>query len=101
MSSIVIFILSTSITLYGESLKNSKYISLGYIVSIIFGVLFFYFLSADIESFENIVFFIVTLFGLTSFLFFAPYTKYLKNATHREESYYLYFYKIAVIFFIS
>jgi hypothetical protein len=101
MASIVVFFLSISTTLCGESLKNKKYISLWYIVSLVFWWLFFYFLSANIENFENIIFFILTLLGIISFLFFAPYTKHLKNTSYKEISYYIYFYSIAVIFFIS
>jgi hypothetical protein len=87
--------------MYAETQKNKKYMYAGQISSLLFGIVFFFFLPENEESFEFIVFFILTLIGVTSFLFFAPYTKYLKHTSHNERSYYIYFYKISVIFFIS
>lgn len=102
MTGVVTFFLATWLSLFGESVKKRDNISYFWqIWALVFGWVFYYFLSNDFESFETIVFFMLTLFGIVSFLFIAPYTRHLKLLEHKPESYYVYFYRIAVVFFIS
>ena len=102
MTGIVTFFLACWLTLLWESLKKENHITYFLqLISLAFGELFYLFLSADLGSFENIVFFILTLFGVSVFLFIAPYTKHLKTLWHQAESYYVYFYRVAVVFFLS
>ncbi|NDK09791.1 DUF4153 domain-containing protein [Candidatus Gracilibacteria bacterium] len=100
---IITFFLSVGATLFVES-QDTKY-NHGDIISqvgvLIFGALFYYFLSADLESMNNIIFFVLTLFGVTSFLFFAPYINNIIENSQIQEEYYIYFYSVSVVFFIS
>lgn len=102
MTGVVTFFLATGLTLFGEASEKYKKLSpLSGILSLAFGWMFYIFLSSDFESIETVVFFILTLFGIISFLFIAPYIKHLKTLSHKPESYYVYFYRISVVFFIS
>lgn len=68
---------------------------------IIFTVLFFIWFNTDLDSFENIVFFILTLTWIISFLFFAPYIKNIKEKKLEQNIYYTYFYRFSTIFLVS
>lgn len=102
MSLIITFFLSVWIVVYMESIKaKSSLILLSNIVSIIFGWMFYYFLSIDIGWIETVTFFILTLFGVISLLFSAPYLKYLSTWKYKETSYYIYFYRVSTVIFMS
>jgi len=102
MSWVVTFFLSVWITLYRESIeKTSSYIFVWHVFSIVFWGLFYYFLSPDINGIEIITFFLLTLFWVISLLFSAPYLKYIKHKKYKESWYYVYFYKISTVLFMS
>lgn len=101
MSAIVTFFLSLWVTLLWESLKNKTVQSFGQIWALLFGGIFYSFLTQDIESITGVTFFILTLFGTISVIFSSPYIKYLYKWTYSEISYFVYFYRISLVFFMS
>lgn len=102
LSGIATFFFSVWVTIYIESIQNKKWSALiSHIWSFIFWFLFYIFLSADISSTQTVTFFILTLFGVVSFLFSAPYIKFFYKWSFKETSYYIYFYKISSIIFMS
>jgi hypothetical protein len=102
LTGITIFFLSISVSILSESLKFKvikRYLS--QVVVLIFWALFYYFFPNDIDIFDSIVFFLLTLFWIVASLFIAPYLKYLYKLDYDEQSYYIYFYKISIVFFLS
>lgn len=77
--------------------STKKQILLSQIISIIFGILFYLWFDVNVNSFENITFFILSLSWIIWFLFFAPFFGIKTN----EDSYYAYFYNISVVFLTS
>lgn len=101
-SLVITFFLSVWVNIFSESIDNKKNIwTMLKIASIIFWILFYITFWANIDNFENFVFFILTLSGIISFLFFSPYVKnIIKNPT-KKSIYYTYFYNISVVFLTS
>lgn len=101
MSGVITFFLSVGVTLYLES-KNDlqKYSLLWQGLSLVFWILFYSFLSSDLWG-EDIIFFILTLFWVTSLLFSAPYLQYISSWAYKELSYYIYFYRISTVLFMA
>jgi len=103
------------------NLENYKYNylqkNLFQIIPLLFGIMFYYTFNSNIDSFENFVFFILTLLGIISYLFFAPYFKnisstflplVLKGDVWKTEGllksrsiFYTYFYNISVVILTS
>jgi len=99
---IVTFFLSVWLTLYVESVSwNRNYIIISYIISIIFWCAFYFFLSTNFSDIETLIYFILTLFWVVSLLFSGPYLRYLSSWKYKESSYYLYFYRISTVLFMS
>ena len=100
LSLIVTFFLSVSVTIYGESESlESKKKTLFQLFPLAFGWFFFLSFSPNLDNIENIVFFLLSLWGILGFLFFAPYTKKLLKNKGKKSIYYSYFYRIAIVFF--
>jgi len=102
VSLIMTFFFSIAIDLNSESrwytpLKKYLFQAL----PILFGIFFFFTFHAGTESFENMVFLFLSLAGIMSFLFFAPYLKNIALWNGEQNSYYAYFYKIATLFLVS
>jgi len=101
MSGIIIFFLSIWVVLYSESRNQDTFTTIILqLCCIAFWGVFYYFLHSGLENIENVTFFILTLFGVVSLLFSAPYLKHLAKWEFREESYYIYFYTIASVLFM-
>jgi len=99
---IIVFFLSLWVSLLWESWeKKSKNRYFYQAWTVVFWMLFFYFLPSSIGSFESIVFFTLTLFWIIASLFIAPYIKHLHKWSFEEQWYYVYFYRISVVFFFS
>ncbi len=43
----------------------------------------------------------LTVFGIISSLFIAPYLRHIPSLSFKEQSYYVYFYKTSIVFFFS
>ncbi len=77
------------------------------IIPLIFWILFYIWFSNTSADFENFVFFFLSLTGIVSLLFFAPYLKNILPLTSKTEGavkqsiFYTYFYNIAVVILIS
>lgn len=99
---IITFFLSIWVYLASENflLKNTKK-QLLQIPVIIFGILFFVWFNSDFDNIENLVFFILSLSGIISFIFFAPYIKNIKERTLKQDVYFSYFYKLSTVFLVS
>lgn len=78
-----------------------KYSIWKHLAPLILTLLFYYWLSPQVESFESIIFFLLWLTGIVSSLFFSPYIWKIHWADYEETSYYAYFYRISTIFLIS
>ena len=102
LSCIVVFFLSMGVTIFLESYnKNNIYSLLWHVFPLIFWFIFYLSLSIDIDSPDTITFFILTLFGIISLLFSAPYLKYIKDLKFSASWYYVYFYRISTVMFMS
>lgn len=115
MSLILVFFFTLWMYLNSEWRRDKKIIT--YVLQITplcFGVLFYSGLSYDISSFENFVFFFLSIAWIIAYLFFAPYfTNILPKSWDikfvqgewllqvKQKIFYSYFYSIAVIFLVS
>jgi len=82
-----------------ELLKPKK--TLFQLIPIWFWIVFFTFFNNDLDSFENAVFFMLSLVWIISYIFFAPYLKKCFLLKNKNKDYYAYFYKISLVFFMS
>ena len=116
LSLIATFIFSIWVYLSVENTDFSKIKkNIFQLIPIVFGILFFFTFTSDIDNIENIIFFILSLVWITSYLFFAPYIKniflplVLKGDVWKTEGlwivkqsvFYTYFYNISVVILIS
>jgi hypothetical protein len=99
LSLIITFFFSIWVYLTAES-KNFKKqkTNLLQIVPILLGIWFFFTFDSNIDNFENITFFLLTLTWILSYIFFSPY---LKISEIKKSIFYSYLYKIATLFLIS
>ncbi len=96
---IITFFLSISVYLSSEAYDNPSFEkSIYQLTPLWFAVLFFYWLKSDLDDFQNIIFFILSLFGIVWYLFFAPY---LLKSNVKQSAYYGYFYSIGSVFLTS
>lgn len=102
ISLIVTFFLSISVYISTENsnITNSKR-KLFQIIPILFWIFFYFSFEKTIGNIENIIFIILSLVWIISYLFFAPYIKKLINKDIEQTIYYTYFYKISVVFLTS
>ncbi|MDD5770339.1 MAG: DUF4153 domain-containing protein [Candidatus Gracilibacteria bacterium] len=101
-SLIITFFLNLGICLFLENFKTIKIIKiLLQILTICFGGLFFVSFKYNFLNYDDIIFFILTLVGILSFIFISPYVRNFFSNEINKEVYYSYFYKISVIFLIS
>jgi len=101
-SLIITFFLSLWVYITSEKynlLKDKK--TLLQIIPIVFWTMFFTFFKNGFDSFENIVFFILSLAWIVSYIFFAPYLKKCFLLKNKNKDYYAYFYKISLVLFMS
>lgn len=119
LSIIMTFFFSLSFYLSLENFKgfdssiNKMRINLFQIIPLSFWVLFYFTFSSDINDFKNFIFFLLTLSGIISYLFFAPYLKLIflplkKEVPWKEDRlledksiFYTYFYNISVVILTS
>jgi len=102
LSLIITYFLSVWFYISCEKLSFSYFKkNLFQIIPIIFWILFYFGFHNDLENFENIEYFILTLFGIIWYLFIAPYIKNILSKQIKQSIFYTYFYKISVIFLIS
>ncbi|MDD2907999.1 MAG: DUF4153 domain-containing protein [Candidatus Gracilibacteria bacterium] len=98
-SLIVTFFFSVSVYISTESLNLENLKKNAFqIIPILFGIFFYISFKTTIDDFENTVFFILSLSGILSYLFFAPYIKKIIDKNIEQNTYYTYFYKISVVF---
>ncbi|MFK7780548.1 MAG: DUF4153 domain-containing protein [Candidatus Gracilibacteria bacterium] len=101
-SLIVTFFFSIGIYLGTESSSYSKLKkTLFQLIPLGFGVLLYSVFSSDFNDFENILFIIISFFGIIFYLFFAPYLKNILKNNTKQTVFYTYFYNISVLFLIS
>ena len=101
-SLIITFFFSLWVYITSEkySLSKSKK-TLFQLIPIWFWIMIFIFLKNELEYFENIIFFILSLIWIVSYIFFAPYLKKCFLLKNINKDYYAYFYKISLVFFMS
>ncbi len=101
-SVIITFFLSLWVYLASENISLSGINkNLFQLITLWFWVLFFMWFKNDLNNFDNIIFFLLTLAWIISFLFFSPYINKLFGKKDIQNAYYNYFYKISVVFLIS
>lgn len=102
LTGIYTFFLSLAVTLINESIntQNNKCF-LWQIGVLSFWAIFYYFFPEEIDSSESIVFFSLSLAGTVSSVFIAPYLQYILKLKYKEKSFYVYFYNISVVFFLT
>lgn len=102
ISLIITFFFSVWVYINSENLWfNNIKRNLLQIIPILFWVVLFLWFSTDLNDFENFVFAILCSAWIISYLFFAPYSKWIIQNKIKQPVYYTYFYKISVIFLIS
>ena len=103
LSLIISFFLSVWVYIFWESYDlDFKKINLLQILVILFWIAFYFWLDADLfQSDEWVVFFILTLAWIISFLFFSPFIIKILKKDLDCDLYYRYFYKISIVFFMS
>lgn len=94
-SSIIWFFLSVWTYISTENNKNKNIFQ---IFPIIFSGLFYLWFWPLFDDFENAVMFFLTLAGILSYLFFAPYVKKFFYTPVKETVFYSYFYNISTVF---
>lgn len=102
LSGVATFFLSVGVSLHGESHATSRL--QGYLLQTfpaVFGVLFYFGFSPNLDNERNVVFFLLTFVGIVAYLFFAPFIKKLFAKNSTQETYYTFFYTIATVFLIS
>ncbi len=82
-----------------DLLKSKK--TLFQAIPILFWIMFYAFFNSNFDSFENAVFFMLSLVWIVSYIFFAPYLKKCFLLKNKNKDYYAYFYKISLVFFMS
>ncbi len=90
-SLILTFFFSIWLVIHGENIKNISQIKKYTLqsIAIIFWILFFCQFNGDLNSFENIIFFILSLLWIIGYVFSAPY---LQKKVYPAEVYYNYLY---------
>jgi len=99
---IITFFLSLWVSILQESIDISKW--KWYVLQLwvlVFWALFYFSLPSDLDDFSSFIRFLITLFGIIGALYVAPYLQYIKKWTYAEQWYYVYFYRISVVFFLS
>lgn len=101
-SLIITFFFSISVYISSEN-QGLKCLqkNLFQIIPLVFWIFFYISFKSTIDSFENIVFLLLSLTWIMWYLFFAPYIKNLINFETEQTVYYTYFYKISVVFLTS
>ncbi len=98
-----LFFLSVWVSLFRES-EEKKWIN-NYLIFqvpvLVFWVLFYYGMRSWFENFNSIIYIILTLVWIISYIFFAPFTKNTWKDLESEASYLRYFYHISFVFFVS
>ncbi len=100
-SLIITYFFSVWIYMTSEKLwfkTNKKY--LFQLIPILFWIWFFIWFDRDLENFNNLVFFILTLTWIISYIFISPYIRELLLEL-KQSVYYSFFFKISVVFLIS
>lgn len=100
-SLIITYFFSVWVYLTSEKLwfqTNKKYLC--QLIPILFWISFFIWFDRDLSTFNNVVFFILSLTWILSYIFIAPFTKDLLLEL-KQSVYYSYFFKISVVFLIS
>lgn len=99
---IITFFLSLWVYLTSESFEqNKKLTHIFQLIPIWFGVLFLLTFKGNFSNFDQIIYFILTLIWIISYLFIAPFIKKIFSNTEAKNVYYGYFYNISVVFLIS
>ena len=107
LSLILTFIFSIWVYLSTENNDFSKIKkNIFQLIPIIFGIWFFFTFTSDTDNIENIIFFILSLIWIISYLFFAPYaaTSLPLGETEwgpKQSVFYTYFYNISVVILIT
>lgn len=94
----LMFFLSLGLYLACEDTKltdNKK--ALFQVLPLLFWALFYYFFDMDFRYYNNVIFYILSLTGISAFVFFAPFIKNFKKACD-NNLYYQYFYRMAIVF---
>lgn len=100
-SLIITYFFSVWIYISWENLWFSKTKNLVFqLIPILFWIIFYFGFQKDINDFQNIIYIILTLVWIISFIFIAPYLKGIFKDI-KQNLYYQYFYKISVIFLTS
>lgn len=101
-SAIITFFLSLWVYFTSESLDQNKKLTLIFqLFPIWFGILFLLTFKANFSNFDQMIYFILTLIWIISYLFIAPFIKKVFTNTEAKNVYYGYFYNISVVFLIS
>jgi len=100
---IVTFFFSIAVYINTENLSYSKIKqNLFQIVPVVFWILFFLGFKSELwNNFDNLIFFLLSIFGIIGYLFIAPYVSKIFSNKAKQTVYYWYFYKTSVIFLIS
>lgn len=102
---VVTFFLSTSVALLWESQKPNTYTRWLPILSILYGIGFFFAIhSLDMNSGvfnEPFIYFSLHLVGFVAWVFFAPYISHLKDREQKDIQYTNYFTQVAWTFCMS
>ncbi|MCH2189183.1 DUF4153 domain-containing protein, partial [Candidatus Gracilibacteria bacterium] len=99
-SLIITFFSYVGLVIYTENMKKISHIKKYSIqaLSVLFGGLFFWSFNGDLESFETLIFFILSMIGIFGFLFSAPY---LQKKVFPGEVYYNYLYTTLSAFILA
>lgn len=103
VSFMVTFFFSVAVSLNTENISYKKINSILFqIIPLTFWVLFFLWFKSEIDdNFENLIFLILSIFGIIGYLYIAPYFRDIFSNKVKHSVYYWYFYRISVIFLIS
>lgn len=100
---VVTFFFSVWVYLNSESfLQSNAKKNLLQLFPLIYGIVFFYWMEGNfMNNHNNLMFFILSLFWIVAYLFFAPYVRHIFSKESEQTVYYNYFYKISVVFLVS
>ncbi len=102
MTSIITFFLSVWVYISTENTSFSQFKQHIYqLFPVWFWILLYVVLSVNLGDFENILFIILSFFGILFYIFFAPYLNNIIKNNIKQSVFYTYFYNISVLFLIS
>lgn len=99
---VLAWFLSIWLYLIWESIDKKRSVtSLLQVITVVFGLVFYYFWNLNFQSIESILFIAITSFWFFTLIFSAPFLVKIFKKEFEQNSFYKYFYSVSTIIFIT